>query len=213
MIEIDMMNWNRKQHFDFFGRSDLPFYNVNLDLDITGVKEYTKSKHISLNNMLMYLVLKSMTAIDNFRYRIRAEKVVLHEMLHPVFAHIKAPDNDLFMMVAANYNAELAAFNTAIKTTIQRQRDYFALDVMQGRDDFVFFSSLPWFSFTAIDHTLNLNKNDGIPRVTWGKIKTSGHKEYLPFNIQVNHRLVDGVHIGYLLDEINVQIKAITING
>ena len=42
MKEIDIETWSRKEHFQFFQRSDLPFYNVNFNVDITGLKEYAQ---------------------------------------------------------------------------------------------------------------------------------------------------------------------------
>ena len=50
MEEIRMETWDRREHFEFFLRNDLPFYNVNFNADITGLREYAKGASVSLEN-------------------------------------------------------------------------------------------------------------------------------------------------------------------
>ena len=53
MKKIDIATWNRKTHFEFFRRIDLPFYNVNFNLDISGLREFAKLQSVSLNTLLI----------------------------------------------------------------------------------------------------------------------------------------------------------------
>ncbi len=64
---------------------------------------------------------------------------------------------------------------------------------------------MPWLSFTAVDHTLSLRRDDGIPRVTWGKYFDAG-PTLLPFNIQVNHMFVDGLHVSRFFEQLDQEI-------
>ena len=57
---------------------------------------------------------------------------------------------------------------------------------------------------------MNLNKEDSIPRVSWGKYYKKSSRIVLPFNIQVNHRLVDGIHIGMFYSKLNTAIWEMT---
>lgn len=47
MKKIDMENWSRKQHFDFFNNFDYPHFNITLDLNITKLYNYIKENEIS----------------------------------------------------------------------------------------------------------------------------------------------------------------------
>lgn len=38
--------------------------------------------------------------------------------------------------------------------------------------------------------------NDSIPRIAWGKFADENGKKKLGLSIEVNHRFIDGVHIG-----------------
>jgi chloramphenicol O-acetyltransferase type A len=205
MTEIDVTTWNRKEHFNFFLRSDLPFYNTSFTVDISNVKSKVKKLNLSLNATLIFLTVKALMRIENFMLRYENGKVLKYDELIPSFTHIKE-NEDLFRFITVHYVPDVFAFNTRVKTEIQNSTKYFDLEELKNGSNFVFISSMPWIPFTAIDHTLSLNKYDTIPRITWGKYYNDGDKIMLPYNIQVNHLFIDGLHVGkfyqYLLEEI-----------
>lgn len=209
MKPIDLAQWKCRTHFEFFRRSDLPFYNVNTQVNVSGLKAFARAKGVSLNNTLMFVTIRALNAIENFRYRLHGETVVLHDGLHPSFAHIREGD-DLFSLITLDFVDDLAAFDRAVREAIAGTTEYFNIEKLKLRDDFVFISPLPWFSFTGIDHTLSLKREDGIPRISWGKITEQDGRQRLPYNIQVNHMFVDGVHVGRFFEQLDREIAALT---
>ncbi|MDP5241103.1 chloramphenicol acetyltransferase [Uliginosibacterium sp. 31-16] len=204
MKEIDLETWPRREHFNFFGRLDYPIYNVCFELDVTRLHAFAKRTGLSFTNTMLHVSTAAANRVDNLKYRIRGEKVVLHEVLHPSFTCM-VEGSDLFKLVTVDFDADIARFDAQTKQAVQAQREYFPLDKLKGRDDFIFFSSLPWIAFTGLDHTVNLKRDDTIPRITWGKFQPRAGQLMLPYNIQVNHRVVDGFHLGLFrqaLDEI-----------
>lgn len=208
MKKIDISTWNRREHFAFFRKVDLPFYNVNTQVDITGLPELAKSKSISINSLLIFLTIQSMNQIDNFRYRIRDDSVYLHDAVHPSFTHLKKGE-ELFRIITMDFDNDLKRFDDKLKQAVEESTSYFDLSKAAGRDDLVFMSSLPWISFTGLDHTLSLDKDDAIPRVSWGRYVTNAEQTLLPFNIRVNHVVVDGLHVGLFFEEFARQIKSL----
>ncbi len=206
MKEIDIETWSRKEHFQFFLRSDLPFYNVNFNVDITGLKEYARSCGLSLTNTLLFLAVKTFNRVENFRYRLMDGKVVLYDRINPSFACIRG-NEDLFRMITVEFEDDIAVFDTKAKAAIERSTSYFDLSMLKGRSDFAFFSPLPWIPFTAVDHTMSLKKEDCIPRISWGKFSEADGKVLLPFNIQVNHVFIDGVHVGQFYQTLHELIR------
>ena len=73
----------------------------------------------------------------------------------------------------------------------------------------MFISPIPWITFTATDHTLSLRKEDAIPRVSWGKVYMSGENALLPYNVQVNHVFVDGIHVGRFFEALKDELSDI----
>ncbi|MBR7799329.1 CatA-like O-acetyltransferase [Undibacterium fentianense] len=208
MKKIDISTWNRREHFAFFRKVDLPFYNVNTPVDITGLPEFVKSKSISLNSTLIYLTIQSMNQIENFRYRIRDDAVFLHDAVHPSFTHLKKGE-DLFRIITMDCGNDLMQFDRDLKQAVAESTSYFNFSSAEGRDDLVFVSSLPWIAFTGLDHTLSLNRDDAIPRVSWGRFLIRDGQTMLPFNIRVNHVFVDGLHVGLFFDEFARQLQRI----
>lgn len=195
MIEINMETWKRKEHFQFFKNVAYPIYNICFDVDVTKLLQYTKESQLSFHLAMVFLTTSALNQIENFKYRLRGETVVLHEFLTPSFADLGKGD-DLFKMVTVEMENTMKRFIEKAVYKSANQKDYFVVSDFANRDDFVFYSSLPWITFTSIDHTINLKKEDAIPRVSWGKYYRHGEVVLMPFNIQVNHLFVDGVHLG-----------------
>lgn len=208
MQEIDLASWNRREHFAFFRRADLPFYNVNTTVDISGVRDYAKAHALSFNTLLVYLTTRALNRIENFHYRLHGETVVALDTIHPAFVHLRQGE-ELFCFITVDFQEDLAGFARAVRAEIAQSTNSYNLVRRTNRDDLVFISSLPWISFTGIDHSMSLNKDDGIPRITWGKYFDANGKTLLPFNIQVNHIFVDGLHVGRFFEALAQEIETI----
>lgn len=209
---VDLSRWSRREHFAFFRRADLPFYNVTVPVEVTGLREEAKTRGVALNTLFIYLTLRAANAVENLRYRLRGDTVVLHDRLHPSFAHLRRGE-ELFRFITVDFDDDLLAFDATVKAEIAASAAYFDLTKLQGRDDFIFISSLPWISFTAIDHTLGLAKDDAVPRVSWGKLFKQDGRSLLPYNIRVNHMFVDGLHVGRFFEALDREIAAIRAAG
>lgn len=206
---IDIQTWKRKEHFEFFKRNDLPFYNLNVNVDVTGIREASKKTDLSLNTLLLFATMKAVNKIENLKYRLHGETVILHETLHPAFAHIYKGD-DLFRMIQVDFSDDISEFSKRVSHEIENSTEYFNPKKFNGRDDLVFISALPWIEFTGTTHTMSLKKEDAIPRISWGKIHPMSDRMLLPYNIQVNHMFADGIHVGWFFEELEKQILEIT---
>ena len=137
MKEIDMHTWDRKEHFDFFSQMDIPFYNINCEIDITGLKEYTEREKTSFTNTLMFLITQEMIKVPNFRYRIINGKVFEYESLDPSFACLKEYE-ELFRFITVDFIDALTAFDKKVKQAVASSTAYFDLSNMAGRYNFYF---------------------------------------------------------------------------
>ena len=61
---------------------------------------------------------------------------------------------------------------------------------------------IPWVSFTAFMHPLQLNPADSFPRFAWGKFFKEGKRVKMPISVQGHHALMDGLHVGRYYDII-----------
>ena len=205
MKKIDMATWNRREHFKFFRTMAYPVYNICFDIDVSKVKTYSKNYGMSFNLLMVHTSTASLNMIDNFKYRIREDQVVLHEILTPSYADI-VKESDLFRMVTVPFESDVRKFEKNAKEKAKNQQKYFVVEEFANRDDFVFYSAIPWITFTSIDHTRNHKRDDAVPRISWGKYRWKRNQLILPYNIQVNHMFVDGVHIGLFKKQLKQKI-------
>ncbi|QGY42982.1 chloramphenicol acetyltransferase [Maribellus comscasis] len=207
MKTIDIENWDRKEHFLFFSRMDYPQYNICMDIDVTNFLAFIKARKLSFYYSMIYVASTALNRIKNFRYRIRDGKVVLHDQIHPSFTDMDEDKNaGLFKFVTLDLRGDIETFEKKAKEANKNQTEYFEFEKLAGRDDLIFITCIPWISFTHISHTISLNKNDSVPRISWGKYFKRDEKVCLPFSVQVNHALVDGLHIGKYIDELQQYI-------
>lgn len=204
---IDINTWDRKEHFDFFSQSDMPLYSITTEIDVTGLRKFAKANKTSFYLSLVYVCTKAMIRVKNFRYRIRGDKVVLLDDLRPSFTHMDK-GAELFKYVSYPAGDDILEFCRKAKEKATA-KDYYMDDPEDlAYDDFIYITCLPWFTFTSITLDFCLNKDDCIPRLTWGKYFERDGKTLLNLGVQVNHRIIDGYHIGLFLDELNKELAA-----
>ena len=201
---IDLENWKRKEHFEFFYRMDYPQYNVCANIDVTRFLQFVRQQKLPFYYAMIYAVTKMTDECENFRYRIRENKqVVLHDKLHPSFTAMSSESkDDLFKFITMERNGELFDFVKEAKKISEEQKIFIDYQAIVGRDDFVFLTCLPWISFTHISHTITMNRNDAVPRISWGKYFEQNGKVLLPFSVQVHHAFVDGIHVGQYFEKL-----------
>lgn len=210
MEYIDIDSWKRKEHFNFFYRMDYPQYNVCMNIDITNFLRFTREHNLSFYYAMIYAVMDVANQSENFRYRIRDGKVVLHNCLHPSFTdNSTVSGDDLFKFVTVDMCDNLFDFVEQTKAISKRQTEYLPMDKVIGRDDFIFITCVPWISFTHLSHTITINRNDSVPKISWGKYFSEGDKVLMPFSVQVHHALADGYHVGKYVNDLQKYLDSV----
>ncbi|MEA1927859.1 MAG: chloramphenicol acetyltransferase [Candidatus Auribacterota bacterium] len=189
-----MKNWPRKEHFRFFSGMDYPHFNISANLDITHLKPFLKEQDLPFFTSLLYLSARAANSIKEFRYRIREGKVVEHETVAPAITVIG--DNEVFGYCTIEYHSDPKKFMARAAEVIAREKENPTIDEDSSRDDVIYYTTIPWISFTSLVHPINLHPVDSIPRISWGKYFESNDRLLLPHSVQVHHGLADGFHAG-----------------
>ncbi len=206
MKHIDINTWKRKEVFNFYKDFNFPRYQVTVEIDIKKYYDYLKRHHLPIFFGIMHLVLSKMNEIDNFKYRILDEGVILHDTLHPSFTD-KIKDGDTFKIVTGKYLDDIKSFCDLSKEISQKQGDLFIDFREEQRSDLVYVSSFPWAKYTQISNATMVEPYDAIPRIIWGKFEDINGKMMMPLTIEVHHALVDGYHVGLLIKNIEKTIS------
>ena len=205
MQYIDMENWPRREVYDFMSGIKDPFYAVTFTQDVTQLYDYTKAHGLSFYHALTYLVTRAVNSVENFRYDLDGDKVVLLDERVPSFTALRR-ETELFYFVNVRANGTMeefcaqAAERAAAQTTLFGEED---------TRDLLFISCLPWVELTGLTNEGMTDHNDCIPRISWGKWQEEGGRKTLGICLEVNHRLIDGVHIGKFAQELTRLIEAL----
>ncbi|MDD7793505.1 chloramphenicol acetyltransferase [Clostridium sp. 'White wine YQ'] len=191
---IDMDNWKRKDHYKFFKEFEYPHFNIGGNVDITKFYKYIKENKLPFFVSTLYAVSKAANNIKEFRFRIREDRVIEHEVVHPSFTVLA--DEELFGFCTSNFIDDFKDFKSNTLKDINDVKNNVIIKNEPGRDDLLYTTCIPWISFTNIIHPLHMNPVDSIPRIAWGKYFEEGGKIKMPISVQLHHALADGIHIG-----------------
>lgn len=197
---INLEKWERKEQYLFFKDMDYPHCSICINVDISNFYPKIKEQNLSFYQAVIYASMTVLNKIDNFKYRIKGDNVVLYDEVHPSFTDMNV-NSDLFKIVVVNMEDSLGKYvRKALE--VSKKQDCFIEEESKKRDDLVYITSIPWVCFTQLNHATSFNKGDAIPRISWGKYFKEGDKLLLPFSVQAHHALVDGVHIGKYINNL-----------
>ncbi|MGN1002913.1 MAG: CatA-like O-acetyltransferase [Oscillospiraceae bacterium] len=203
---IDKTTWERTEVFDFFSGISHPFYSLSFPVDVTELYRYTKARGLSFYYSLVYLCTKAVNSVENMRYLIHEGQVALTEERSPSFTDMKK-GSELFHIVTMPCRGSMAEFCAAAREKSAAQRSF--LDQSAETGELIYFSCLPWLEITGLTNERDLDIDDAIPRISWGKFtERDGHKT-LGMTVEVNHRFVDGVHVGRFYEALQGMIDAL----
>jgi chloramphenicol O-acetyltransferase type A len=194
MHYINPKSWKRKKHFEFFRKFKNPHFNICTDIEITETYHYTRKNKSSIFTAILFAVMKTCNHFEEFRYRIKGNNILVHDIVHPGITILTEGDiySNCIFTFEESYNKFLEEYGKAV---IKAKNKINVGEGQKGRDDLIFISALPWITFTSVTNPMDGNPLDSIPRIIWGKHFKKGKKIMMPISVQVNHCLMDGVHV------------------
>lgn len=197
---LDIETWERRNHYNHFKGLDYPHFNICGNVDITQFYRFIKENKSSFFISFLYVSVKTANNIKEFRYRIRENKVVEHELVSPSFTMMTS--KEVFSFCTAEFIDNYNEFVVNTSREIEIRKNLVNVEDEPGRDDLLYITSIPWISFTHINHPIHMSPVDSIPRISWGKFFEENGNIKLPLSVQAHHALVDGVHVGQYFNSI-----------
>lgn len=207
MREVDMAQWKRRERYEFFKGLSWPFWSVSFPVDVTGLHRWSHENGLSFYYALVYLCTRALEEVEAFHYKDRGEGIVWHDRLVPSFTDL-APGQEDFHIVTLAAGEDLADFCLRARELSRAQTAF--VDDGAWQDEMVYFTCLPWMPITALSNERELDPTDSIPRLSWGKYVTDDQgRDSLNMTISVNHRLIDGVHVGRFYEALTARLAAL----
>lgn len=204
--KIDLTTWPRREIFEHFSSHSDPFYCVAFKADVTNLYRYAKENGLSFYYALVYLSTKAVNSVENFRYAIDGGDVILLEERKPSFTDMN-PGSELFHIVTMPCGDSLPGFCREARARSRAQS--FLLDPSQEAKDLIYFSCLPWIEMTANVYENITDKDEAIPRISWGRYAEAHGRKTLHMSMELNHRFIDGLHIGRFYEALTALIEGL----
>jgi len=204
---LNIDTWDRKQHFEHFKTLVDPFFGLTTRVDVTKIYHWSKENKESFFVRYLHACMKAINSVENLKYRIENNKVVIHSTIDVSATILRA--NKTFGFSYVPFHKDFEVFNKAFmleKERILNSNDLFPPVYSEAC---IHCSAIPWVNFTGHKEPSSGIKNESVPKVAFGKIEKIDHQILMPVAINVNHALVDGYHLGEFYKNFQSELNKI----
>lgn len=189
--KVDMEQDPRSGQFAYFRAMDNPWAGVTVTVDITAFYRALNGRPFFLS--FLYAVVRAANDVPELRRRLREGEVIEYDRCRPSYTAMRPNGVYVYCLVDSGG----LPYEDFVADGKRRQAEALAREELKEEGDFLnhfFVSSLPWLSYTQIQHP-SASRDDSNPRFSWGKFTEENGKVTLPVSLFINHALVDGWHI------------------
>ena len=192
--EIELDSWERRTTYEFFRNYRDPFFNMAANLDVSRLYRFCKSKGMPFSIAALYFSIATANEVREFRLRMIDEKIVEFDKVEATQTMLN--DDHTFSFCYFPMKDSLEEFVASGLDSREKYRQLKTFDVESDRIDLIYYSVIPWVSFTSFKHANSGDNRQTVPRMVFGKMFTDGDRRLLPFSVEVHHALMDGYHVG-----------------
>ncbi|MEJ5052698.1 CatA-like O-acetyltransferase [Sphingobacterium sp. MYb382] len=203
--KIDISNWKRRDHYNFFKGFQQPFFGITNMINCTEAYAYCKAHGV---NFFLYYLHKSLIAVNQikeFRYRMEGEEVFEYAIISGSVTVMRR--NETFGFAYFNYQPNFESFSTTARLAIDHEKTNNGLQLRADLTSLIHYSVLPRVNFTSMQHAQHIASTDSIPKIVFGKLSFEGTQVLLPVAVHVHHALCDGIHVSNFFDAFNRQMQ------
>lgn len=199
---LDTETWKRRRQFEFFKDYHNPFFNICTNVDVTPLLDLTRRmENLSFFVTYHFFSIKAANEVEPFRYRLRGDRVLVHDRIH-AGTTLLLPDEN-FTFVYFDYTEDFKLFHAQAKASIQSAKAAgVQLYERAERDDLIYHSVIPWATFTSISHARKGGRQESVPKIAFGKYSEDGGRMMMPVSVEVHHALMDGLHVGRYFERL-----------
>ena len=192
---IDLSNWERREHFEFFSKFSDPFWGLTFNVDCTRAYQTAKKENHSFYLWYLFQSLKAINQCPAFKIRIEDGRPVIYDRID-ASATVDRPDGT-FGFSNIVYDDDFVVFQQNAKTEIARVRAGTGINPGVAGQNVIHYSAVPWISFSALSHAHHSGYADSVPKISFGKTFMFGNQMLMPVSVHAHHALVDGSHAGH----------------
>ena len=203
--ELDVENWPRKATYEFFRDYDDPFFNFTANVDITRLYRFAKENNLSISLASLFKIMTAANEIREFRIRLMDGRLVEFDRIDATQTILN--EDETFSFAYFDMKPDVFEFDKAGRLAVEKYKRLKTFDVESDRVDLIYFSVIPWVSFTSFKHATRLDRTQTVPRIVFGRIFDEGKTKKIPLSVEANHTIMDGLHVGRLFNRFQELIN------
>ena len=192
--DLDVNKWARLPAYELFKGYADPFFNFSAGVDVTSAYEFVKENELSYSLTMLYCSLAAANQIREFRIRLVEDRLVEFDIVHATQTILNQDESFSFAYFEKSEN--VFEFNEVGRLAMKKYLRLKTFDVEAGRHDLIYYSVIPWVSFTSFKHASQLDPKQTIPRIVFGKRFDDRGIKRMPVSVEANHMIMDGLHVG-----------------
>lgn len=213
-IKLDMDTWNRAELFREFIGMTTSVYDMTVRMDVTNLIHYCKDNGQSFFINYLYLALRELNAIPEFRMRVHNREPYLYSRIDCSFT--VANIYGYFV----NRSTEFTDYKTfyqnvsAIAERAKNEKNTHPGNSDLSRTDLIYFSVIPWVDYQSMTLPVLTNPHgtsdqtyNTVPCVGWGKYVEENGRFKMSMHIKVSHAFVDGKPLADAFNNIQTAIN------
>ena len=192
--ELDVERWPRKATYEFFKDYEDPFFNFTANVDVSSAYTFCKQNSLAFSLTALYCSLVAANEIREFRIRLVDGRLVEFDRIHATQTILN--DDETFSFAYFEMKDDVFEFDRSGKAALEKYKELKTFDVESDRADLIYYSVIPWVSFTSFKHASRLDKSQTVPRLVFGKLFDDRDRKLIPLSVEANHTIMDGLHVG-----------------
>lgn len=206
-IELDLENWARKATYQFFKDYEDPFFNFSANVDVTRLYDFCKQNDLGYALSALYFSQLAVNKISEFKIRLVDGRLIEFERIDATQTILN--DDETFSFAYFEMKDDVFEFVANGRDALEKYKALKSFDVERDRYDLIYYSVIPWVSFTSFKHASRLDKTQTVPRIVFGKMFEENARRKMPVSVEANHRIMDGFHVGRYFIEFQEMINSL----
>lgn len=205
---INMADYPRRAHFDYFRTLAYPYVGVTQEIDVTALVRFCKERGVSFYLTFMHAAALAADSVAAFRQRIHEGGVAEYDECPT--SHTEALPDGSYCYCTLHHHMPFDEYIRQAEAARARCREAASIEEDEEVESMLFISTLPWLHYSALIQPV-AGGDESNPRITWGKYEPDAQgRLMLPVTTLVHHALADGLHLGQFYAALKSRIAEIS---
>ena len=206
--KVDISTWKRRELFKLY-TGELPLVmNMTVDIDVTKLYDFAKSKGLRFYPVMMWIVSKIINSREEFRLsRNEDGELIRWDRVSPSYTDFN-PETEEFVKFVTENTEDLYEFHDRVVKDCEKHKNQCGFLPNQPKNIFDI-SCLPWVKYNSLTLHVGGGYDCLFPVVIWGKFEEENGRKIMPVTMNINHAVADGFHLCRFFTDLKAAINEI----